>query len=94
MSLPALRSMRIIALPLVRPSPSSSSKNILTYYHFQIHDKGKGKGKDGGLSGIVKWATDKASDTWANFGKGKEGSWQVSFFINLGLVWPFGILSQ
>jgi hypothetical protein len=71
--------MRIIALPLVRPS--SSNKLNLTYYHFQMHDKGKGKGKEGrgGVSGVVKWATEKATGVWAGFGRGKEGSWQVSF---------------
>ena len=26
----------------------------------------------------MKWATGKAADGWAGFGKAKEGSWQVS----------------
>lgn len=75
-----VRSMRIVALPLVRPTASARPPNTgLTYYHFQINDiSGKGEGSE---SGIVKWATTKATGLWAGFGQGKEGSWQVGFWF-------------
>ena len=33
--------------------------------------------------GIAKWATNKAADTWAGFGKEKSG-WKVCMFCLLG----------
>ncbi|KAF8991259.1 hypothetical protein BDZ89DRAFT_1151584 [Hymenopellis radicata] len=30
--------------------------------------------------GLMKWAQNKAADTWAGFGKSKDGSWQLKLF--------------
>jgi hypothetical protein len=72
------RSMRIIALPLTKPTTSRTqlARKIspLIYYHFQINNSGKNL-----EDSWMKWATTKASNLWASLGKAKEGSWKVSF---------------
>ena len=45
--------------------------DVLTYYHFQITQKRTRSG------GVVNWATSRAANVWANFGKAAEGGWQV-----------------
>jgi hypothetical protein len=70
-----VRPIRIIALPLTRPTPKS---NGLTYYQFQLkarQDTGKPKGRVGKL---LTTAQTKAADTWSGFGKANEGTWKVS----------------
>ena len=79
----AVRSARIIALPLTRPNPRASlsaHNHNLTYYHFQLSGPAKKSEK-----GIIGWATTKAANIWAGFGKGAEGSWQVSCLFSAGL---------
>lgn len=75
--------MRIIALPLTtaRRAPIPGP---LTYYHFQTPPPPE----DAKRGGVVKWASKKASDLWAGFGKAKEGTWKVRarvvvFFVAL-----------
>ncbi|KDR83090.1 hypothetical protein GALMADRAFT_88915 [Galerina marginata CBS 339.88] len=101
--LPALRKMRIIAIPLTRPNArlpqhTNAKLNRLTYYQFQISAKkpkkppssstAQTKGKDkeaeekkGWLpeEGVVNWATQKAADIWAGFGKA-EGGWKLKTY--------------
>lgn len=87
-----MRSMRIIALPLTRPgglgktkpaiAKTGKSDPTLTYYHFQLtspHDPNADAGdKDQGrLKKLAKWASTKAAETWAGFGKAPEGNWKV-----------------
>jgi hypothetical protein len=84
----AMRSMRIIALPLTRRSTSyaqlpGSKSSLLTYYHFQINNSGKKL-----EGGVARWATTKASNIWASFGKAEEGSWKVSSWCSSTLLEP------
>ena len=91
----ALRKLRIIALPLTSrtlPYPKAKS-NRLVYYQFQItvpssrldqenETASTNTRKKGWIpeEGIVKWATNKAADMWAGFGKEKSG-WKVCFVV-------------
>lgn len=99
---PALRNMRIVAIPLTRPRvqpPVGAQLNRLTYYQFQISAKRKqklqspaengsgadgnnGKEKKGWLpeEGVANWVMNKASETWAGFGKA-EGGWKVGLWL-------------
>lgn len=87
----ALRKLRIIALPLTRPNikpPHPKEKpSRLVYYQFQLEvpvppgdqDSGPRNAKKKGWlpkEGVVKWASNKAADTWAGYGKEKSG-WKV-----------------
>ncbi|KAF9013178.1 mitochondrial K+-H+ exchange-related-domain-containing protein [Cyathus striatus] len=81
------RKMRIIAIPLTRPKPgipSTTRPNSLTYYQFQITKSPPSSAdialKDQGNrpswwpeEGVVNWATGKASNIWAGFGKAEGG---------------------
>ncbi|KAF8628645.1 hypothetical protein AX15_003777 [Amanita polypyramis BW_CC] len=86
----AIRRLHVIAIPLTRPLPHSKSKRILTYYQFQIAQpptvKGNGKEKESNTlarwlpeSGVVNWASAKAAETWAGFGKQQKG-WKRSIY--------------
>ncbi|EDR13552.1 uncharacterized protein LACBIDRAFT_308599 [Laccaria bicolor S238N-H82] len=87
----ALRKMRIISVPLTRPTrhPPSTDKNakrILTYYQFQISaskpaSTGMSTSSSGWLpeEGIANWITKKAGNTWAGFGKAK-GGWKLKTY--------------
>ena len=70
----AKRSIRIVALPLVTASktPEPSSSGHLTYYHFATP-----RPKQDGKRDWIQWATHKASNIWAGFGKAPEGHWKV-----------------
>lgn len=91
---PALRQMRIISVPLTRPrNPNSSRtdlKRIVTYYQFQISSapspvrEAKPRTKwQLPKEGILKFLQHKATSTWAEFGKAKEGSWKVCYIKRL-----------
>src|ERR1700722_2592379 len=94
----AVRSMRILALPLTWPNPRTSQPQSfdhdptllgLTYYHFQLDSTNKRAD-----AGIIKWVTTKAAQLWASLGKGEEGSWKVRafFFTSLSsfrIVWTW-----
>lgn len=80
--------LRIIALPLRRPAPTSPVPlkplpRVMTYYEFQLHqpktqsDPAQ-KSKYLPQGGIIKWVQNKAGTTWAGFGQAQEGSWRVS----------------
>lgn len=69
--------MRIIALPLAN-STSGGRKNFkeilpLTYYHFHTPPP-----DDNRRPTLFNRVTNKAADTWANFGKAHEQNWKVS----------------
>jgi hypothetical protein len=68
------RSLRIVALPLVAASrtPESSSSGHLTYYHFATPPPEQDEKRD-----LAKWATQRAAELWAGFGKAPEGHWKV-----------------
>ncbi|KAK2465405.1 hypothetical protein APHAL10511_002759 [Amanita phalloides] len=83
---------RIISIPLTRPLPPAKSTRILTYYQFQLKqspvvDSGvNGKGKENLIlsrwlpeGGVVNWASTKAVDIWAGFGKQPKG-WKRSIY--------------
>ncbi|OAX42136.1 hypothetical protein K503DRAFT_854161 [Rhizopogon vinicolor AM-OR11-026] len=84
----AARTMRIIALPLARPKipPDQGLKphavfnpnRMLVYYHFDLSG-GDTVNKDdqSAIKRTVKWASIKAADLWAGFGKAPEGSWKL-----------------
>jgi hypothetical protein len=84
----AVRTMRIIALPLARPKipPEQGLKShavfnpnrMLIYYHFDL-SQGDTANKDNrsAVKRGVKWASTKAADLWAGFGKAPEGSWKA-----------------
>ncbi|CAL1712492.1 unnamed protein product [Somion occarium] len=73
----AKRSMRIIALPLTRATRAPNGTHThLTYYHFVTP-----KPKDEKRQGWANWATSKATDLWAGFGKAPEGSWKRKTFL-------------
>ena len=67
--------MRIIALPLtgsVRGPRHTEEPSPLVYYHFQMRPKA-----ETGRGGWIDWATGKAANVWAQFGKAPENSWKV-----------------
>lgn len=87
----AMRTMRIIALPLSRPNipPDHGLKphaifnpnRMLIFYHFDLSQGNSVKIQDqSGIKRAVKWASTKAADLWAGFGKAPEGSWKASLF--------------
>lgn len=74
MSKAAVRTMRIIALPLSSARGSKSKTILDTYYHFvtappHVSDSAK-------LSWPA-WGIGKAQGIWTDFGKAKKGSWKV-----------------
>ncbi|KAJ7095699.1 mitochondrial K+-H+ exchange-related-domain-containing protein [Mycena belliarum] len=80
--------MRIVALPLTRPSPSHRPT---TFYSFKIVPppppppppaSTEPPPPPGWLppEGVVKWATLKVDKTWGGWGKAKEGSWKFRVF--------------
>ncbi|KAG1748721.1 mitochondrial K+-H+ exchange-related-domain-containing protein [Suillus lakei] len=84
----AMRTMRIIALPLARPKipPDQRLKphavfnpnRMLIYYHFDLSQGNSANRQDqSALKRAVKWASTKAADLWAGFGKAPEGSWKL-----------------
>lgn len=89
--------MRIVALPLLRANvlskkSSTTDKNgasdpTLTYYHFQLKaprsmtEAGDESEQQGRLKTWVSWASTKAADTWAGFGKAPEGNWKVCLLL-------------
>ncbi|PPR03752.1 hypothetical protein CVT26_005792 [Gymnopilus dilepis] len=97
----ALRTMRIIAIPLTRPTGriqrlTNGHLTRYTYYQVQLPPKKlpppleteKGsedapprQEKKGWLpeEGVVNWATQKAADIWAGFGKAK-GGWKLKTY--------------
>ncbi|KAF9468714.1 mitochondrial K+-H+ exchange-related-domain-containing protein [Collybia nuda] len=90
----ALRQLRIIAIPLTRPTTiQNSTKNalrsrILTYYQFQITSPPKptpelanGESRPWWRpeGGVGNWITTKAAETWAGFGKA-EGGWKLKTY--------------
>ncbi|KAH7914286.1 mitochondrial K+-H+ exchange-related-domain-containing protein [Hygrophoropsis aurantiaca] len=85
-----VRSMRIIALPLTRPNiPPDKRLNpkavfnpnrMLIYYHFNLISASGSASIEADrprIKRLVKWASTKAADVWAGFGKAPEGSWQL-----------------
>lgn len=88
----AMRTMRIIALPLARPKipPDQGPKlhavfnpnRMLIYYHFDL-SQGDAVNKDdrSAIKRTVKWVSTKAADLWAGFGKAPEGSWKASSLL-------------
>ncbi|KAF8879888.1 mitochondrial K+-H+ exchange-related-domain-containing protein [Gymnopilus junonius] len=71
----ALRTMRIVAVPLTRPSRriqylNNGQLSRYTYYQIQLPPKKLP------ASGVVNWATQKAADIWAGFGKA-QGGWKL-----------------
>jgi hypothetical protein len=90
MSIPhkAMRTMRIIALPLARPKipPDHGLKlhavfnpnRMLVYYHFDLsRNDTTNKDDQSTIKRAVKWASTKSADLWAEFGKAPEGSWKA-----------------
>ncbi|KAF5382694.1 hypothetical protein D9615_003077 [Tricholomella constricta] len=89
----ALRKLRIIAIPLTRPTlktlPNAPASRILTYYQFQITSPPKPPGESSDAEGyrsrwlpeggIGKWITTKAADTWAGFGNA-QGGWKLKVY--------------
>ncbi|KAG1745868.1 mitochondrial K+-H+ exchange-related-domain-containing protein [Suillus paluster] len=84
----AMRTMRIIALPLSRPKtpPDHGLKphavfnpnRMLIYYHFDLSQSNSINRQDqSAIKRAVKWASTKAADLWAGFGKAPEGSWKL-----------------
>ena len=69
----ARRSMRIIALPLTTAKRKPNGiHSHLTYYHFVTPPPNNETKQT-----WANWATSKASDIWAGFGKAPEGHWKV-----------------
>ncbi|KAF8827797.1 hypothetical protein HHX47_DHR4000418 [Lentinula edodes] len=87
-----LRSVqRIISLPITRPRnasavlPGLGHKNAFTFYQFQVNlpqikreEPSQPRWKPKG--GWIHWAHEKASNTWAGFGKAPEGNWKLKVF--------------
>ncbi|KAI0820453.1 mitochondrial K+-H+ exchange-related-domain-containing protein [Trametes gibbosa] len=73
----ATHSMRIVALPLTRPSKPLTGKvaEHLTYYQFITSPENTK------TTTWAKWAVTKASDLWAGFGKAPEGHWKRRAFL-------------
>ncbi|KAG1792949.1 mitochondrial K+-H+ exchange-related-domain-containing protein [Suillus plorans] len=87
----AMRTMRIIALPLSRPNipPDHGLKphaifnpnRMLIFYHFDLSQGNSVKTQDqSSIKRAVKWASIKAADLWAGFGKAPEGSWKLQTY--------------
>ncbi|KII90778.1 hypothetical protein PLICRDRAFT_39365 [Plicaturopsis crispa FD-325 SS-3] len=79
----AVHAMRIIALPLTRPG-RHSTKQVLTYYQFQVHHSDKSGARDrkktpSTVGRYANLAQQKALDIWDRFGNADEGNWKVSF---------------
>ncbi|KAF7979991.1 hypothetical protein HWV62_43822 [Athelia sp. TMB] len=85
------RPLRIIALPLTRPtrlstqtSSSSSAGGAstpLTYYQFQLKAPvAKAEVPESRLKGYATWASNKAAETWAGWGKAPPGNWKFKVF--------------
>ncbi|PBK97839.1 hypothetical protein ARMGADRAFT_987831 [Armillaria gallica] len=83
--------LRIISMPLRRPPPSITPitlrprPHIMTYYQFQLNpprpqESSAGRPRWMPEGGLLLWAQNKAADTWAGFGKAKEGSWKLKVF--------------
>jgi len=75
------RTMRIYALPLTPPRSSASVRghNVqehLTYYHFVTPPSKQEQG-----TSWTKWATNKATTTWADFGQAPEGNWKRRVYV-------------
>ncbi|KAI0081610.1 hypothetical protein K474DRAFT_1613374 [Panus rudis PR-1116 ss-1] len=71
------RSMRIIALPLCTHTRTATGRDShLTYYHFVTPPP-----KEPKKQGWTDWATAKAADLWAGFGKAPEGTWKRKTFL-------------
>ncbi|TFY79608.1 hypothetical protein EWM64_g4401 [Hericium alpestre] len=72
--------MRIIALPLTsavrNPKHVSEGPLPLVYYHFQTPPPPPDR-----KQGWTDWATTKAAQTWADFGKAPETNWKYKVFI-------------
>ncbi|KAK7062207.1 mitochondrial K+-H+ exchange-related-domain-containing protein [Favolaschia claudopus] len=84
-----LSSMRIIALPLAR-KPLNSSKLLPVFYNFKITAPPPLKKplRTPGLftrwlpdEGLGKWASHKATTTWAGFGTAAEGTIKKRAFV-------------
>lgn len=84
----AMRTMRIITLPLARPKipPDHGLKphavfnpnRLLIFYHFDLSQGNSVNSQDqSAIKGAVKWLSTKAADLWAGFGKAPEGSWKL-----------------
>jgi len=101
----AMRTMRIIALPLARPKipPDPGLKphavfnpnRMLIYYHFDL-SQGDAVNKDdqSAIKRTVKWVSTKAADLWAGFGKAPEGSWKASLLPGIHLPPPHECVVQ
>lgn len=87
----AMRTMRIIALPLARPKipPDQGLKphavfnpnRMLIFYHFDLSQGNSVKSQDqSAIKRAMKWASTKAADLWAGFGKAPEGSWKLQTY--------------
>ncbi|KAG1884992.1 mitochondrial K+-H+ exchange-related-domain-containing protein [Suillus subluteus] len=87
----AMRTMRIIALPLARPKvpPDQGLKphavfnpnRMLIFYHFDLSQGNSVNSQDqSSIKRAVKWASTKAADLWAGFGKAPEGSWKLKTY--------------
>ncbi|TFY70974.1 hypothetical protein EVG20_g2039 [Dentipellis fragilis] len=71
--------MRIIALPLTTvvrdPKHQSDTPRPLVYYHFQTPPPPADR-----KVGWVDWATGKATQAWASFGKAPEMNWKYKVY--------------
>ncbi|KAG0704260.1 mitochondrial K+-H+ exchange-related-domain-containing protein [Suillus ampliporus] len=87
----AMRTMRIIALPLARPKippdhglrPHAvfNPNRMLIYYHFDLSQGNSINRQDqSAIKRAVKWTSTKAADLWAGFGKAPEGSWKLRIY--------------
>ena len=84
----AMRTMRIIALPLAPAAPSASASAVpehLTYYHFVTSTDSKKS------ASWLNWAVAKASDLWAGLGKAEEGTWKVRV-LSVSIAFPSTII--
>ncbi|TFL01426.1 mitochondrial K+-H+ exchange-related-domain-containing protein [Pterulicium gracile] len=77
--------LRIVALPLARHAPAQPSNEptnhgLLTYYHFQSAAKKREETDGNFVKRKGAWAMQKATTTWAGFGKAKTGSWKLRLY--------------
>ncbi|KAL4069913.1 mitochondrial K+-H+ exchange-related-domain-containing protein [Scleroderma yunnanense] len=76
----AMRSLRIIALPMAKPKFHLNSKSVvdrmLVYYHFNLTSPDAVENKQSWVNRL----TTKAAGTWAGFGKAPKGSWKSSLY--------------
>lgn len=86
-----MRTVRIISLPLARPKipPDQNLKphavfnpnRMLIFYHFDLSQVSSVESQDQStVKRAVKWASTKAADLWAGFGKAPEGSWKLKTY--------------